>query len=158
MNYTLNDEGDIVESKEEHKTGRYKWIDGKMVRVGDATRYPVSFGRDDLGVKGVFNPADGKTYDSRSEYYKSVKAQGLEIMGDDAPKTPSKPKTKDITEAKSLCPEAAPTIHEQNAGAANIAATTRGAKAIPIMIDQNRINPSSFIISSGSLTSMNCGT
>lgn len=33
--------------------------------------------------EGVFNPADGKTYDSRSAYYKAVKDKGLEIVGDD---------------------------------------------------------------------------
>lgn len=53
-------------------------------------------GNDSLGISGVFNPADGKTYDSRAAYYKAVKEKGLVIMGDDAPKEKQKPKTKEI--------------------------------------------------------------
>lgn len=51
---------------------------------------------DDLGIKGVFNPADGKKYDSRSAYEAAVKAKGLVIMGDDAPTKPSTPKTQTV--------------------------------------------------------------
>jgi hypothetical protein len=53
------------------------------------------------GVKGVFNPADGKTYDSKSEYYKAVATKGLVI--NDSPKiAPSKPKLKEIDWEKSV--------------------------------------------------------
>lgn len=38
---------------------------------------------DDLGLKGVFNHADMKTYDSKSRYYGAVRAAGCEIMGND---------------------------------------------------------------------------
>lgn len=44
----------------------------------------------------VVNPADGKTYDSKSGYYQAVKDRGLEIVGNDAPSKPSKPKQKPI--------------------------------------------------------------
>lgn len=39
---------------------------------------------DDLGTKGVMNPATGKMHDSKSAYYKEVKAAGCEIMGNDS--------------------------------------------------------------------------
>lgn len=41
---------------------------------------------DNLGVQGIVNPATGKSYDSKSEYYASVKAAGCHIVGDDASK------------------------------------------------------------------------
>jgi len=50
---------------------------------------------DDLGTKGIFNHADGKTYDSKSSYYKAVKAKGLEIVGNE-PIKQSQPKTSHI--------------------------------------------------------------
>ena len=37
------------------------------------------------GVKGLLNHADGKLYDSKSSYYKAVKAAGCEVLGSDAP-------------------------------------------------------------------------
>ena len=75
--------------------------DGKYKKSGwllsDEVLAPTHYARtDDLGTKGVFNPADGKTYDSRASYYRAVKEKGLVIIGDDAPKTVNKPKTKDI--------------------------------------------------------------
>lgn len=45
---------------------------------------------DDLGIQGVVNPADGKKYDSKSAYYKSVKDAGCHIVGADAGKKPPK--------------------------------------------------------------------
>jgi len=39
---------------------------------------------DDLGTRGVLNPATGKMHDSKSSYYKDVRAAGCEIMGNDA--------------------------------------------------------------------------
>lgn len=38
------------------------------------------------GVQGLLNHANGKKYDSKSEYYKAVKAAGCEIVGNDAPR------------------------------------------------------------------------
>jgi hypothetical protein len=42
-------------------------------------------------IGGMFCPADGKTYDSKSSYYKAVKSKGMEIVGND-PIKPSQPK------------------------------------------------------------------
>lgn len=102
MKYKLNEDGDIVETDEVFTNGRWRMIDGKMVRVGDGTRGPVHYGSDDLGIQGVLNPADGKRYDSKSEYYKAVKAKGLEIVGNDAPITRGIPKTKSINWEKAV--------------------------------------------------------
>lgn len=38
---------------------------------------------DDLGIKGVINPVDGKPYDSKSSYYRTVKDAGCQIVGND---------------------------------------------------------------------------
>jgi hypothetical protein len=35
-------------------------------------------------LDGVKNAVDGKTYDSKSEYYQAVKAAGCEIVGNEA--------------------------------------------------------------------------
>ena len=43
------------------------------------------FVSDDLG-KPLMNHADGRKYDSRSAFYKAVKANGCEIMGNEKPK------------------------------------------------------------------------
>lgn len=95
MTYVLNENGDIIKTDEVFKNGRYVFIDGKMVRVGDGKRPPTHYaGSDDIG--GVLNPADGKTYDSRSAYYSAVKSKGLVIAGDEAPTQRAKPKIKSI--------------------------------------------------------------
>lgn len=41
---------------------------------------------DDLGIKGVLNPADGKTYDSKSSYYQALKDKGCHVVGGEAGK------------------------------------------------------------------------
>lgn len=38
---------------------------------------------DDMGLHGIFNHADGKRYDSKSEFNKAVKAKGCRIVGND---------------------------------------------------------------------------
>ena len=95
MSYVLNDDGEIVETDEVFKNGRFVYIDGKMVRIGDGRRFPVHYGKEDLGISGVLNPVDGKRYDSRSAYEQAVKAKGCVIVGDD-PIKPTKPKQKPI--------------------------------------------------------------
>lgn len=45
---------------------------------------------DDLGIKGVQNPGNGKMYDSKSNLRKAYKAQGLIEMGSDAKVTERK--------------------------------------------------------------------
>ena len=37
------------------------------------------------GMTEIRNPVDGKLYDSKSAYYKSVRRAGCEIMGNEAP-------------------------------------------------------------------------
>lgn len=44
---------------------------------------------DSLG--DVWNPVNGQMYDSKSAYYKAVRAAGCEIMGNEAPKQASTP-------------------------------------------------------------------
>lgn len=60
---------------------------GEIMYLGNSNGAGFYVISDDLGTKGVFNPANGKTYDSKSEYGKSVKAAGMEIVGNDAPTT-----------------------------------------------------------------------
>lgn len=36
------------------------------------------------GLDDVWNPVDGRTYDSKSAYYNAVKAAGCEIAGNDS--------------------------------------------------------------------------
>jgi len=59
--------------------------------VGFLTR-PIQDGM----CEGVFCPADGKTYDSRSAFKKAVKDKGLEIVGDDAKAVAGTPNLKEI--------------------------------------------------------------
>lgn len=107
--YEYNEEGTLIPHEYERgdyinnikgtlPSGRYSTINGFLVRIGNASGPSHYAGSDSLGegVKGVFNPADGKTYDSRSEYYKAVKAAGCVIMGNNAPKEMAKPKVKNI--------------------------------------------------------------
>lgn len=102
--YEYNEDGELIPVYEDKakKSGRFRFIDGLTIRIGEGTRGPVHYGSDDLGVKGVMNPADGKTYDSRSAYYNAVKSKGLVIMGDDAPSKPSTPKTKTVNWEKAV--------------------------------------------------------
>lgn len=105
--YRFNEKGALepCEEKDLESLGGLKWLSSDKVReysegaheqdgwIAWRVRPPTHYGSDDLGTKGVFNPADGKTYDSRAEYYKAVKAKGYEIMGNDSPES-FKPKPK----------------------------------------------------------------
>lgn len=103
MNYVLNEYGEVVETNAVLKHGTWKIIEGKMVHVSDRATAPSHYGRtDDLGTKGVFNPADGKMYDSKSAYHNAVKNAGLVIMGDDAPTKAATPKTKTVNWEKAV--------------------------------------------------------
>lgn len=44
---------------------------------------------DDLGFKGVVNPCDGKAYDSKTEYHRTLKRNGCEVV--DTPTAAPKP-------------------------------------------------------------------
>lgn len=47
-----------------------------------STKFPAPYViSDDLGPAGVLNHADGKTYTSKSEYMRAVKAAGCEVLG-----------------------------------------------------------------------------
>jgi len=62
--------------------GTIKEVDRESVKI---MRGPQIIS-DDLGIQGVFNPANGKTYDSKSQYYRAVKEAGCEVLGTDAPR------------------------------------------------------------------------
>lgn len=113
MYYRFTDDG-LIEpcAKEEtEQLGGYRYLSAKQVSEYSEGEYreagwvaavvsgPSHYCSSDAlgeGVQGVFNPADGKTYDSRSAYYKAVKDKGLVIVGDDAPKERATPKTKSV--------------------------------------------------------------
>jgi hypothetical protein len=111
--YDYNDFGEMIQvsEKERRVSGGFKHLseskvleysEGKFKESGwlisDTVKAPSHYSSYDSmgGVNGIFNPADGKRYDSRSAYISAVKAKGLEIIGDDAPKTVSRPKVNDI--------------------------------------------------------------
>lgn len=64
----------------------------KPVAVKDFKAPKIYVTSDDLGMKGVVNPLDGKKYDSKSRYYQKVKESGCEIAGNDAAFGKAKPK------------------------------------------------------------------
>ncbi len=55
---------------------------GRIALLGRKASFSVV--SDDLGINGIMNPVDGKAYSSKSQYYKKVKAAGMEIAGNDA--------------------------------------------------------------------------
>lgn len=65
---------------------RFIWDERIMEWVPFALYRPPNTGgsihliKDDLGVKGVYNPATGKTYDSKSQYYAATRAKGSHII------------------------------------------------------------------------------
>lgn len=86
MTYVLNDHGEIVESNESFSGGRFRMIEGKLVRVGDSRAIPDR----PYSTKGAFdspvlNHLDGKYYTNMSSYEDAVKAKGGKILGNDAP-------------------------------------------------------------------------
>jgi hypothetical protein len=112
--YKYDDEGDLIPHEYQRgdivsgikgtlPMGRYSTIDGLLIRMGDAIGASHYGGSDSLGegVKGVFNPADGKTYDSKSAYYNAVKAKGLVIDDSPTPRTPA-PKLNPINWEKAV--------------------------------------------------------
>jgi hypothetical protein len=50
----------------------------------------------------VWNPADGKHYDSKSRYYGAVKRAGYEIAGNDSSVTKAHEKTRQVKTAPGL--------------------------------------------------------
>lgn len=72
------------------KSGVVKPVEREEVKISP-TFQVIS---DDLGVQGILNHADGKKYDSKSQYYKAVKAAGCVVLGNDAPTTCKEPEYK----------------------------------------------------------------
>jgi hypothetical protein len=66
----------------------YVFRDGKLIDKRLAPPLVKRFGRAPNirtdGMDATWNPADGKTYDSRSGYYRAVKDAGCVIAGDDS--------------------------------------------------------------------------
>lgn len=58
------------------RSGAIKPAPITQIKIRNAS-YVVS---DDLGTHGVVNPLDGKPYDSKSKYYKAVRASGSHIV------------------------------------------------------------------------------
>lgn len=107
--YEYDDEGELIPveymrgniitgEKSSLPSGRYIDRDGKKIRIGNSIG-AVNFGGSDAlgeGVQGMINPVDGKKYDSKSQYYRAVKAAGCEIMGNDAPSERKIPQSEKI--------------------------------------------------------------
>lgn len=88
--YEYDHNGELKPVYDGKKNGRFRWVDGKMVRIGEG-RLPSHFaGSDEIEVKSM---ADGKMYSSRSEYYQSLKNSGHRVLEADEV-TPSKPEYK----------------------------------------------------------------
>ena len=58
---------------------------GDIMYLGNTSGAKFYVISDDLGIKGIINPVDGKPYSSKSEYHKTVKKSGMEVVGNDAP-------------------------------------------------------------------------
>lgn len=59
-------------------------VAGKWVKAGERDQSRAhNLIRDDLGTKGVYNPATKRKYDSKSRYYADTKAAGCSIVGND---------------------------------------------------------------------------
>lgn len=68
------------------KSGIYKFIDGELVRVGEARARPDEpwhNGSIDW-ANGVKNPSTGETFKNKTDYLDSVKRIGGTVMGNDA--------------------------------------------------------------------------
>tara|TARA_R110000868_G_scaffold158941_1_gene387337 strand:- start:114 stop:356 length:243 start_codon:yes stop_codon:yes gene_type:complete len=48
------------------------------------------------GMGDTWNPVNGRHYDSKSQYYKAVKASGCEIIGNEKQKPAPRPEMPDI--------------------------------------------------------------
>lgn len=86
--YVLHDGNLITKAIDGVVTDEYSRL------VGERKTNPFSgYGSDTLpgGVNGTFNHADGKRYDSKSQYERAVKAKGCQIVGNDWNKSNWKP-------------------------------------------------------------------
>ena len=66
------------------------------------------------GMSDTWNPANGKTYDSKSAYYRDVKRAGLEIIGNErnyaSPKKELPPVEQDVATALAQIEAKAPRL------------------------------------------------
>lgn len=79
--YTLIDGELVLKAKDGEITPEYSRLVGETKKSNPY----VGFGRDTIGegVEGVFNHADGKRYDSKSQYERAVRAKGCRVVGND---------------------------------------------------------------------------
>lgn len=81
----------LKDMSKEERAQAFASYDAKVREVVEENRkfvpksraYRVGIVSDDLGLNGVLNHADGKKYDSKSEYAKAVRAKGCRIVGND---------------------------------------------------------------------------
>ena len=98
--FVISDSQDYNDNPQERDCPKCKNAKGKIAYEGFHGALPY-LNSDNLGIQGVFNPADGKKYDSKSAYYEAVKAKGL-VINDSTTVTPSKPKLKEINWEKAV--------------------------------------------------------
>lgn len=65
------------------QSGRIKKL--KYEAASESKKFYVISDHLGEGASGVLNPVDGKKYDSKSAYYRTVKEAGCYVMGNDAP-------------------------------------------------------------------------
>lgn len=64
----------------------YVWRDGKMIPIEDAKPlYEINSTHSVIQdtIDATESMADGKVYESKSQYYRSLKAQGYEVVGNE---------------------------------------------------------------------------
>lgn len=88
--YTIDQNtGNLIRHEcESLPSGKFKFIEGNFVRVGNSNGYPLHMGKDSFhqGIDGVVNPVDGKHYDSKSQYYRKLKDTGHHVIDQKEPK------------------------------------------------------------------------
>lgn len=78
-------------------TSRGVWVlrDGKLIEKHLAPPLNVKHGSGPMVISDhlddVWNPVNGKRYDSKSAYYKAVRQSGGEIIGNESPRVPPPP-------------------------------------------------------------------
>lgn len=103
MTYVLNEYGEVVKTDQVFSGGRFRMIDGKMVRVGDSRAIPDRpYSTKSAFDNPVFCHADGKHYSNASDYESAVKRAGCTILGEDAPRKAAPPKKSSVNWEKAV--------------------------------------------------------
>lgn len=87
--YEYDERGSLIPvyEKDAKKFGKWIFKDGVMIRVSNEATAPLHYSStDSLGVQGMKSQADGKMYDSKSSYRKSLKQSGYIEVGNEKPK------------------------------------------------------------------------